>query len=109
MAEQLYYVYPMYVRDNGENYYSNTTYFHYLKEAKMYAYKYCRAGRKREAYVTIAYSKDGDFSTRKEKTVGTMIGRRGEVFWEPYKGTEKKAYYGGTTTKRKKKTLPFGL
>ena len=106
MTKQLYFVYPMYVRDNGENYYSNTTYFHYLKEAKMYAYKYVRG--RREAYATISYSKDGDL--RKEKTVGTMIGRNGQVFWEPHGGTETKAYYGGTTTKKKKKSnLPFGL
>ena len=73
----------------------------------MYAYKYVRG--RREAYVTISYSKDGDFSTRKEKTIGTMIGRHGQVFWEPYGGKETKAYYGGKTTKRKGSNHPFGL
>lgn len=105
MAKQVYQVYSMYVTDRGLNYYSNPTYFHYLKDAKMYAYKYVRT-HGREAYSQIVKND--------EMAVGTMIGRNGKTYWEAKGKSEVKVGYGGRKKKKKEYGIsgelrPFGL
>ena len=103
---QLYHVVGMYVTDRGNIIDTDAVSFHYLKDARKYAYEQCRKTGHREAYFTIR-GPGGISSTSWGKRVGAYIKSDGKYYFEDNKMVKHPVRSGG----RKKKTVPapFGL
>lgn len=103
---QLYHVSGMYVTDRGNFIDTRVESFHYLKDARKYAYDSCRKTGHRAAYFTI--NGPGQMTNNSwGKRVGTYIKTDGRIYFEDRNMVKHPVRSGG----RKKKTIPapFGL
>ena len=103
---QLYRVTGIYVSDRGqiiEPYGEKVFYFHYLKDARAFAYKKCKETGHREAYFSI----NGPSNNHNDwgKNVGTYIKSNGMIYFEDRSRIKHPVRSGG----RKKTPAPFGL
>lgn len=103
---QLYHVDGMYVTERGNFIDSDPVSFHYLKDARKYAYEQCRKTGHKEAYFMIK-GPGGISSTNWGKKVGMYIKENGRIYFEDRNMVRHPVRSGG----RKKKTVPapFGL